>query len=131
MNVEVSLSSQLIYLSFSFFIPIQIYTLLEMIKNSESSRCALLEHNFPPICESPVDIRGSHHMQRGETHAKREESPLCSRELILLNLLDLHKEHSETPQDLNKKDKDEEGMLKQSRCNTYLLMSSITVCLCA
>lgn len=58
-----------------------------------------------------------------------EGSPLCTRELILLNLLDLHKELSETPQDFNKKDKDEEGLFKQSQCNTYLLMSSITVCL--
>lgn len=71
MNLEVSLSIQLIYLSFSFVIPIQAYTLLEMSKNSAISWCALLEHISPPICESPVAIRGSHHMQRGETHARR------------------------------------------------------------
>lgn len=73
MNLGMSLSSQLIYLSFSFWIPTQAYTLLQMKENAEIPRHALLTRNIipPPICESPVDSRESHHVQRGDRRARR------------------------------------------------------------
>lgn len=69
-NLGISLSSQLIY-HFHFGFQFE-----HIWKTKESAEIpwlwyALLEHNSPPICESLVDIRGSLHVQRRETHARR------------------------------------------------------------
>lgn len=98
------LKHQPIYLSYSVWIPIHITHAARNVRQNGNPVCIVLSQNInsPSICEAPVDIRGSPRAERGR-HVPVEGSPLCGGELILLNLLDLHKEHSETPQDLNKK----------------------------